>query len=151
MWKLAYWILGAVVSAFAIYVADDFFLLSISTIAFSLPLFLIIEVFYILISCAYKRRVYLVLLWYDLPIICCSIALWGYIVSIKPMGFPCKSLANLIEPGIFTSFACVLYAIRCYHAFKGNLEDMDRWGRITAIAIPSAAILFALLFPGLTE
>ena len=151
MWKLAYWILGAVVSSFAIYVADDFFLLSISTIVFSLPLFLIIEAFYIVISSVHKRRIYLVLSWCDLPIICCSIAIWGYIVSINPMGFPCKSLANLIEPAIFTSVACVLYAIRCYHAFKGNLEGMDRWGKISAITVPFTAILLALLFPGLPE
>lgn len=151
MKKLVYWLLGGAVSWFAIYMTEDFFLLSFSAIVFALPLWLIVEAAYIVISCALKRKIFLVFSWCDFPVICLSISTWGYVVSIEPMGLPCKSLANLVETGLFTLFACILYAIRCYHAFRGNVKAMDRWMRISAIAVPIVAVLFALLFPCLPE
>lgn len=151
MRNFVYWIVGIGTSLLIIHWTDDFLLLSFSAIVFTLPLFLMIEVVYIVISYLLKRKVYLVLSWSDLPTICFSIAAWGYIDAVKPMAWPCKSLANHIEPAIFTTLACFMYAIRCYYAFKGNLERMEKWKIALAVTIPIVAILFAFLFPGLPE
>lgn len=152
MRKLAYWIAGIAISSFIINIADDFFLSSYSVLMYSLPVFLIIEAVYLVFSLAFKRRIYIIISWYDLPSICFSIAIWEYIVAVNPMGgVMCKSLANLIEPGIFTAIACVIYGVRCYHAFNCNFARMERWGMVSAILIPVVAILFAFLFPGLSE
>ena len=146
-----HWILGCATALFTIFIVDDFFLLSFSAIVFTLPLFLIVEVVYIVFSYVRNRKIHLVLSWYDLPTICLSIAAWGCIVSVNPMGYPSKSLANLMEPAFFTSVSCVQYAIRCYHAFSGDLKMMKKWGRISSITVFIAAILFAFLFPGIPE
>lgn len=151
MKKRFLWLLGGAISWLTICMTDDFFLLSFSAIVFTLPLWLIVETAYIVISYVFKRSIFLVLSWCDFPVICLSVSTWGYVVSIEPMGLPCKSLANLVETGMFTLIACILYAIRCCHAFHGNREEMDRWMRISAISVPVSAILFALLFPCLPE
>lgn len=148
---LGYWLIGIVFAGLVIFMTDDFFFLSFSSLLIALPIFLIVEVGYIVVSYVAKREVRLVLSWLDFPTICFSIAVWGFVVTKKPIEFPFKSLANLIEPGIFTSVAGILYAIRCYHAFKGHSEMVKRWGLISAITIPLLAVLFAFLFPGLPE
>lgn len=145
------WVLGVVASCFLMHMTDDFFLLSFSAMVFAIPFFLVTEMAYLVVSHVARRRMRLVLSWLDFPTVCFSIAAWGFIVSAETIAFSHKSLANLIEPGIFTSLWVFLYAVRCYHAYKGNLGAANRWGRISAVAIPMTAILFAFLFPGLPE
>lgn len=151
MKDLMCWILGMIVGGVIILLVDDFFLLSLAAIVYAIPLFIIVETVYVASSLALKRKIRLVLSWVDCPTIVLSIALWGCLVEKMPWGVSNKSLANLIEPGLFSALACVFYAIRCYYALTGNNGKMKAWERVSFVAIPGVAVLMAFLFPCLPE
>lgn len=151
MKDLMCWILGMIVGGVIILLVDDFFLLSLAAIVYAIPLFIIVETVYVASSLALKRKIRLVLSWVDCPTIVLSIALWGCLVEKMPWGVSNKSLANLIEPGLFSALACVFYAIRCYYALTGNNGKMKAWERVSFVAIPVVAVLMAFLFPCLPE
>ena len=151
MKNIVCWAVGITISLIVVVMTDNYFLLSLCAIVYVSPFFLIIETSYIVISIMQKRKIRLVLSWCDLPILCSSIAIWGYLVSLNLKCFPNKSLANLIEPGVLALYACVTYMIRCCYAFKGDSIRMERWRFISMTSIPLVAVLLALLFPCLPE
>ena len=151
MKDLMCWILGMIAGGAIILLVDDFFLLSLAAIVYAIPLFIIVETVYVASSLVLKRQIQLVLSWTDFPTIVLSIALWGCLVEKMPWGISNKSLANLVEPGLFSALACVLYAIRCYCALTGNNGKMKVWEWVSVVAIPVVAVLMAFLFPCLSE
>ena len=149
--KTILWLFGFFLAALATKVVDDFFLLSLASVVYVLPLFIFIVVAYLVACFVRKRPVRVVLSWADLPVVCWSIAVWGLVLEANLPIMPSKSLANLIEPGMVSAVWCVLFAIRCRHALNGNLMKMSFWRNVSFVAMPVVAVLIALLCPAISE
>ena len=149
--KTILWLFGFFLAALATKVVDDFFLLSLASVVYVLPLFIFIVVAYLVACFIRKRPVRVVLSWADLPVVCWSIAIWGLVVEANLPIMPSKSLGNLIEPGMVSALWCVLFAIRCRYALNGNLMKMSFWRNVSFVAMPVVAVLIALLCPAISE
>ena len=122
---------------------------SIFAILLGVPTFVVMDLFYIIISVLRKRDVQIIYSLGDLIIIVLSIWIWGYIVYSHLLFV--KTMVNYIESGVIAMSACALYAIRCFYAYKGNLRKINLWQKISFVVIPVIAILLAILFPGIPE
>ncbi|MBR2679446.1 MAG: hypothetical protein IKE23_01550 [Exiguobacterium sp.] len=131
----------------------DGFLLecSIFSILCGIPLYIIVDATY-LIACAIKKRtVHIVFSVLDPVVIIASIALWGCVAYFKPFPMLVKAMPNLMESGLLMVLYCAFLAVRCYHAFVGNVEKMTRWQWLSFTILPIVAVLLALFFPTLPE
>ena len=139
-----------VLDGFMRIVLDEFGLLALFPVLLGLPCFIVTELIYIIMSVLRNRGVMPMLAFplIDVLIVIGAIQIWSV---VYPFGVLCKSFTNLIETGLLTMLACVFYAIRCYHAFKGNEEKMKRWQWLSFAILPIVAVLSALLFPTLPE
>ena len=124
---------------------------SIFAILLGIPMFVAIEIFYIVFCIVKKKEVQVILTPYDLFIIVTTLGMWGFIVCAHPTLRFVKTMGNYIETGLIVMTANAFYAMRCYYAIKGNFEKMRIWKMISFVVVPVIAILLAFFFPGLPE
>ena len=124
---------------------------SIFAILLGVPTFIAIDVFYIISCIVRKKNVQITFSIGDLITIVFSIAIWGYIVYSHSASLHIKTMVNYIESGLVAISSCILYAIRCFYAYRGDLKKFNLWKKLSLVVIPVVAILFAYFFPPLSE
>ena len=136
---------------FALTVEGFIFDCSIFAILWGIPMFVAIEIFYIVLCIVKKKEIQVVFTPYDLIVIVSTLGIWGGIVYAHPTLRYVKTMVNYVETGLIVMAANAFYTMRCYYAIKGNFEKMQVWKMISFVAVPVIAILLAFFFPGLPE